>query len=232
MAPPRLFLRFALWSAAALVVTVVVGLYLARWNANARAQDRAVGEAKAVAAMLGHDDLAQSAFAWPRPGGGTSSYLLSFLDDVFSPSVAGGSPAKVVLYSPAGVVTYATDRSLIGKTAEDPGRVRAALERPRFRVVGGIERSDVPVTWLFDPAHVRGVLELQHDYAPVAAEIHNDWLFQAGTIALALLALYLAMLPITRRVTGSLPAPTSRPRASRRSSTRPRTRSSAATRTG
>ncbi|HEY6029268.1 MAG TPA: PAS domain S-box protein [Gaiellaceae bacterium] len=204
MAPPRLFLRFALWSAVALAVAVGAGLFLASWNANARARDRAVREAKAVSVMLGHDDLAKSAFAWPRPGGGTGSDLLSFLDDFFSPSVAGGSPAKVVLYSPAGVVTYATDRSLIGKTADDPGRVRAALHGPEFRVAGGIERSYVPVTWLFDPAHVRGVLELQHDYAPVAAEIHDDWLFQSGTIALALLALYLAMLPIMRRVTGSL----------------------------
>lgn len=201
MAPPRLFLRFALWSAVALAIAVAVGLALARWNANARAKDRAVGEATAVGKMLGRDDLAQSAFAWPRPGGAD---LLSFLDDFFSPVVSGGSAAKVVLYSPDGVVTYATDRSLIGHRADDPGRIHAALARPQFRVVDGSERSDVPVSWLFAPGQVRGVLELRHGYAPVAAEIHDDFLFQAGTIALALVALYLAMLPITRRVTRSL----------------------------
>lgn len=204
MAPPRLVLRFALWSAVALVFAVTAGLLLARWNANTQARNRAVDEAKAVATMLGRDDLARTAFDWPRPGGAGGGDLLSFLDDFFSPVVSGGTPATVVLYSPGGVVTYATDRALIGTPADAPGRVHAALGTPQFAVAGGQERSDVPVRWLFDPTQPRGVLEVRHDYAPIAAEVRRDFLFQAGAIALALFGLYLAMLPIMRRVTGSL----------------------------
>ena len=204
MAPRRLVLRFALYAGVALLVAVAVGLGLARLNANARARDRALGDAKALAAQLGRDDLARTAFAWPPPAGQAGSDLLAFLDDFFSPAASGNDPAAIVLYSPAGTVTYATDRTLVGSAADAPGRVHAALSQPQYHVVGGVQRSDVPVTWTFAPGAARGVLEVRRDYAPVAAEIHDDFLFQAGAIALALLALYLAMLPIMRRVTGSL----------------------------
>jgi PAS domain S-box-containing protein len=48
------------------------------------------------------------------------------------------------------------------------------------------------------------VIRLERNYAPIAAEIHNDFYTQAMTIAIVLVALYLAMLPIMRRVTRSL----------------------------
>jgi PAS domain S-box-containing protein len=204
MAPPRLFHRFAAWAAIALVLAVGAGSLLARVNANARARVRAVDEAEGVAVLLGRDDLVRTAFAWPRGGGSAGTDQLVYLDDFFSPEVQDGSAAKVVLYAPDGVVSYATDRSLLGRRADDAAFVRAALGRPQFRVSGGVEQSAVPVHWVFDPRAPMGVLELQHPYAPVAAEVRSDFLFQAGTTALALLALYLAMLPIMRRVTRTL----------------------------
>jgi PAS domain S-box-containing protein len=200
---PRLFLRFALYSGIALVAAVVIGLLLARWNANDRARSRAIGQASAVAAQLSHDDLARTAFQWPRPGGGSGADLLAFLDDFFSPTTAGHEPAKVVLYSPQGHVTYATDRSLIGTQPAD-AHVGAALGSPQYLVADGLQHAYIPVTWSFAPNAASGVMELEHDYAPIAAEIHDDFIFQAATIALALFGLYLAMLPIMRRVTRTL----------------------------
>jgi PAS domain S-box-containing protein len=204
MTTPKLFLRFALYSGIALVAAVAIGLLLARWNANDRAQSRAIGEATAVATQLGRDDLARTAFQWPRPSGGSGSDLTDFLDDFFSPTTAGHEPAKVVLYSPQGYVTYATDRSLIGTQTLDAGRVHDALSGPRYAVADGRQQAYVPVTWTFASGTASGVMRLDHDYAPIAAEIHDDFLFQAGVIALALFGLYLAMLPIMRRVTRSL----------------------------
>ncbi len=204
MTTPKLFIRFALFSGVALVVAVLVGLLLARWNANDRARSRAVGEASAVAAQLGRDDLARSAFQWPRPSGAAGADLIDFLDDFFAPTTSGHEPGTVVLYSPQGYVTYATDRSLLDTQASSRDRVETALERSQYGVANGLQDAYVPVRWAFAPNAASGVMQLEHDYAPIAAEIHDDFIFQAATIALALLGLYLAMLPIMRRVTRTL----------------------------
>src|SRR5476649_687603 len=69
MAPPKLILRFALFSGLALVAAVGIALLVARWNANDRARSSAVGDATAVARQFANDDLSRSAFRWPRPAG-------------------------------------------------------------------------------------------------------------------------------------------------------------------
>lgn len=204
MAPPKLFLRFALFSGIALVVAVGLALVVARWNANAQAEKRAVGEATAVAEQLSTDDLAKSAFDWPRPAGAAGEDLLAFLDDFFSPTVSGHDPPNVVLYSPEGVVTYAIDRTSIGTRGPEAELVESALGGPRYLIANDLQNTFVPVTWAFTPGTVRGVMRLQRDYRPIAAQIQEEFYFQAATIALALLGLYLAMLPIMRRATRSL----------------------------
>jgi PAS domain S-box-containing protein len=204
MAQPRLFTRFALVSGMALVVAVGLALLFTRSNAHDRAKTRAVAEATAVAKQFANNDLARTAFAWPRPAGAKSRDLLLFLDDFFVPTVDGGDVASVTLYSPDGVVTYAADRNLIGTKAEDPGRVRAALGGSRYAIGNHLQNAYVPVTSAFDPGRVRGVMRLQHDYDPIATEIQHEFWTQAAIVALALVGLYLAMLPIMRRVTSSL----------------------------
>lgn len=204
MAPPRLFLRFALFSGIALVVAVGLALVVARWNANAQAEKRAVGEATAVAKQLAADDLARTAFAWPRPADAAGEDMLAFLDDFFSPTVSGHDPPNVVLYSAEGYVTYAIDRKLIGARARDVEIVKSAMGSPRYLVANDLQDTYVPVTWAFTQGTVRGVMSLQRNYRPIAAQIQEDFYFQAATIALALFGLYLAMLPIMRRATRSL----------------------------
>jgi PAS domain S-box-containing protein len=204
MAPPRLFLRFALFSGLALVAAVGLALLLARWNANDRARSRAVGDASAVARQFASDDLSRTAFHWPRPAGAAGRDLPPFLDLFFTPTVAAHDPAKVVLYSPQGIVTYATDHRLIGTRAGDPARGRAALEHPQYQVTHGLQYAYVPGMSDYGSQNARGVMRIERNYAPIAAEIHDEFLTQAAIIALALVALYLAMLPIMRRVTSSL----------------------------
>jgi PAS domain S-box-containing protein len=204
LAPPRLFLRFALFAGLALVAAVGLGLLVARWNANDRAKNRAIGDASAVAKQLGSDDLSRSAFGWPPPRGSAGRDLPAFLDIFFTPTTAGHDPATVVLYSPEGRVTYARDRRLIGTAAEDPKLVRAAMHHPQYKVAGGFQYAYVPGLSDYGVFKTHGVMRLQRDYAPIATEIRDEFLSQALTIALALLALYLAMLPIMRRVTRSL----------------------------
>jgi PAS domain S-box-containing protein len=204
MAPPRLFTRFALGSALALVAAVGLALLFTRSNAHNRAETRAVGEAAAVAKQFADNDLARTAFAWPRPAGSAGRDLLLFLDDFFVPIVDGADPATVTLYSRDGTVTYAADRNLIGTKADDPSRVRAALDDPQYAIADDLQSTYAPVTSAFDPGRMRGVMRLQHDYDPIAAEIQHEFLTQAAIVALALIGLYLAMLPIMRQVTRSL----------------------------
>lgn len=204
MAPPRLFLRFAVFSGIALLVAVGLALLLVRWNVQDRARSRAVGEARSVATQFSADDLSRIAFQYWGPRGKAAGDRLRFVDNFFYPTVAGGNPAKVVLYSPGGDVTYAADRALIGTHAQDAARVRRALTHPQYAVVGGEQASYVPVLSAYSPGTVLGVLRLEHDYGPIASEIQSDFVSEAGTIALALVALYLAMLPLMRRVTSSM----------------------------
>jgi PAS domain S-box-containing protein len=204
MAPPKLFLRFALVSGLALVAAVGLALLLARWNVNDRARSRAVGDATAVARQFASDDLSRSAFRWPRPSGSAGGDLSSFLDIFFTPTTAAHDPARVVLYSPQGIVTYASDHRLIGTHADEPARVHAALEHAQYKVAHNVQYAFVPGRSDYGPQTARGVIRLERNYAPIASEINHDFLTQAMTIALALVALYLAMLPIMRRVTRSL----------------------------
>jgi PAS domain S-box-containing protein len=203
MAPPKLFLRFALFSGIALAAAVVLALLLARSNVNDRARSRAVGDATAVAKQFASDDLSRTAFSGARAKGSAGD-LTSFLDIFFTPTVAAHDPAHVVLYSPQGIVTYATDHSLIGKRATDPARVRAGLDHPQYDVVKNVQYAYAPGRSDYGVQKARGVIRLERNYAPIAAEIHDDFYTEATTIALALVALYLAMLPIMRRVTRSM----------------------------
>jgi PAS domain S-box-containing protein len=204
MAPPRLFTRFALVSGMALVIAVGLALLFTRSNAHDRAKTRAVAEATAVAKQFANNDLARTAFDSPPPSGAKGRDLLLFLDDFFVPTVDSADAAGVTLYSRDGVVTYAADRNLIGTKADDPGRVRDAVNGSRYTIANRLQSAYVPVTSAFDPGHVRGVMRLQHDYGPIATEIQNEFWTQAAIVALALVGLYLAMLPIMRRITSSL----------------------------
>jgi PAS domain S-box-containing protein len=204
MAPPRLFIRFAVVSAVALAVAVGLALLFTRSNAHDRAQTRALGEATALSKQFADNDLSRTAFGWPRPGGSKGRDLLLFLDDFFVPAVDGADPATVTLYSRDGIVTYAADRNVIGQKMPDSARVAAALTDPQYAIANRLQSAYVPVTSAFDPGRMRGVMRVQHDYGPIAAEIQQEFLTQAAIVALALIGLYLAMLPIMRRVTSSL----------------------------
>jgi PAS domain S-box-containing protein len=188
--PRRLFVRFAAAAALALVAALVLGLLLARWDVGSRARARALGEATTIAARLGDDDLARSAFS--------PAAQADVLDDFFSPLTSGYEPATVVLYDPAGRVSYATDRRLVGTSASDRGLVRRAVDGPRYRVAASTQEALVPAAWSQAPNVAHGVLRLDHDYRPIAAQLRRDFLREAATIALALAGLFAALLPIGR----------------------------------
>ncbi len=210
--PPRLLLRFALYAGIALVLAALVGGWIARHQATARAERDVFADAKFTADRLGHDDLAHLALRRPVDGS-----LRDSLDELFSRKALTRGVLRVSLFSRDGKITYSTDHSLIGKTPYDLPQVTQALGG---KTVHGVDQlrgglggnptvldSYVPVYWFFDKnSSPNGVIGVYRDHAPVAAAIWDDTLIQTGTIVLALLLLYLASFPILRAVMRRLAA--------------------------
>jgi PAS domain S-box-containing protein len=202
---PRLVVRFAVFSGLALLVALAVGLAITRATAGSRARGDVRDDARFLAARLGHDDLARTAFLSARLTGAADPALL---DEFLEPASLGRGVLRVTLFSPEGWVTYSTDHTRIG-TRPEPARVARALRGDtvsrRHRVSGKeVIDSFVPVTWSMDPGRPRGVLGVESDYSPVAAQVRQEIVVQAGAMALALLVLYVALLPIMHRITVTL----------------------------
>src|SRR5207245_2806502 len=128
---------------------------------------------------------------------GAAADTTALLDDVLDPKNASQDVVRLTLLSPDGIVTYASDHRRIGR------RVGVPAKEPRLTHVDGkaVLEAYVPVYWDFAPTRPRGFLGLDRDYAPVATQVRRTFVVQAGTIALALLMLYLALLPIMHRLT-------------------------------
>ena len=191
-------MRFAVYAGVAVVLAVAAGIWVARWDARERARDDVKADASFLADRLGRDDLARTAFQWPRTGGDSDTTPL--LDDFLDPKNASQDVVRLTLLSPDGIVTYSSDHRLLGR------RVGVPPKAPRMTHVDGkpVLESYVPVYWAFAPTRPRGFLGLDRDYGPVSAQIERTFVVQAGTIALALLMLYLALLPIMHRLTARL----------------------------
>jgi PAS domain S-box-containing protein len=207
--PPSLVIRFALYAGAAVALTAALALVVVRANTTLDAEGDVRDDANYVAEELARDDLAGSAFI--RPVGEDEQ---AELDDFVGLIASARDLTRVALVSPNGTITYSTERDQIGRRLS-----AGALANARRAVAGGdlfetaseggrrMLTSYVPVRWLL---HGRerpvGALIAYRDYASVADQIRQELLFQAGSVVLALLLLYAAMLPILRRVTATLEA--------------------------
>ena len=193
---PSVVVRFALYGGVVTLLAVAAGSWLARANATSRARADVSTDAAFLAGRLGRDDLSRNAFLWPRRNPGLTSQLDDFLD----PRNAAQDAVRVALATPDGIVTYASDHRGVGsRLGRIPGGAHV-VRRDGRRVV----ETWVPVTWVLDPSKPRGYLAFDRDYAPVAAQIREATLLEAGTLTLAVALLYLAMLPIMHRLTGNL----------------------------
>jgi PAS domain S-box-containing protein len=211
--PPRLLLKFALYSGLAFAVAAGVGVWITRHDATVRAEHSVWADAKFTADQLARDDLAKTAMRAPVSDPGT----LAQLDELFGRKALDRGVLRVTLFSRTGQVTYSTDHSLIGSTPYDLSLVRVAMKGKAVHAVaqlhGGLGanptalKSYVPVYWYFDRnSSPNGVIGVYRDYGPVAQTIRDDMLNHTATILLALLVLYVPTFPILRRITRTLEA--------------------------
>lgn len=206
--PPRLVLRFAIYAGAAVAITAALALLVVRANAISEAEHDVLDDAHYVADELGRDDLAGAAFIRP-----VDSDLEAQLDDLVGVIASARGLTRVTLLAPDGTITYSTDHDRIGQRIPTSSLVKARRALTGRDSVGTsssgskMVESYVVVRWLLGGReHTAGVLIASRDYGAVAASIRQDLLFQAGAVLLALLVLYLALLPILRRVTATLEA--------------------------
>jgi PAS domain S-box-containing protein len=208
--PPRLVLRFAVYSAIALALAWVGIFWVVSREAEERGRHAVTAHATEAAARIA-PALTEADFAGP-----VSAPRRAALDEVFERELVGNL-LRMKLWSPDGVVTYSTDHGVIGERAENRAELEGPLAGQPVQEVSSLNEeggraggentkafeSYVPVL-VGEAAGPSGVLEVYEAYAPVAAEVHDTVTPVAVALGLALLLLYATLFPILRQVTRAL----------------------------
>jgi diguanylate cyclase (GGDEF)-like protein len=137
----------------------------------------------------------------------------SYLDAVFAQEVLIDGALRVKLYGPSGQVTYSNAHDLIG-TQPKESRITAvfrdgtiASDVTRLNDEGG-KGPNTKALETYAPVVLRGrrvgVIEIYQDYGPGAAGAASTFWPVAAVLAVVLMALYLSLFPILRRVTKRL----------------------------
>jgi len=206
--PPRLVLRFALYSALALFLAGLGILWFVRHEAEARAEDEVTARVTSAAAMLA-PQLRPSDLKEPVTGA-----RLIALDELFRPDLRDGI-VRIKVWRADGLVTYSNDRTLIGKRTQDTSEFADVLSGKTVRELGhlndeGGSGQDIKIVSAYVPLklkgqqHATGVLEFYNDYRPVAKEVSATVKPVALALLLALIVLYASLFPILNQVTKAL----------------------------
>lgn len=204
--PPRLVLRFAFYSALALLAAGL-GIF---WVVRAETQSRAEREMVARG-----ERIATRAAAELRPSdlrGPVSDQRARALDRAFADEVSHDL-VLVKLWTRKGVLAYSNDHALIGARSGEPADLEAAFAGRTLREVTNIEeggRQDLKTIEALVPLRREGeppaAVEMYFDYRPVARDVRATMTPVGVALALALLLLYATLLPILRQVTRTLDA--------------------------
>jgi PAS domain S-box-containing protein len=199
--PPRLALRFALYTGIALLVVAIGMLWVLERDVETRAEERAVAQTQQVAEATLRRHLKGSDFARPVP-----QERRRALDAVFA-DIAVGGLVRATLFNRNGHVTYSTEPALIGSTgppaALDSARAGRA-ERAEEHLDGTkVLRTFVPVR-LMPGGRPIGALGLTQDYRAIDVQVAEAFRHTAVILFIALLALWGSLIPILRRATAQL----------------------------
>jgi diguanylate cyclase (GGDEF)-like protein len=205
---PRLVLRFAVYTAIGLAAAGAAILLLVRNYATSQAENAIAYHARFVAEVALGERLRPSDFTRPVKGA-----RLRTLDALFRRQVLVDGVLRAALYSPDGLITYSSDHARVGRSTGTSAKVRAAATGTTLKSVlstvvdnHGRQRKVlvelVPVR--FGHSASVGVFAFDQDYAPVARAARSTFLPIAAVLELLLVALYVSLFPILRRVTRRL----------------------------
>jgi diguanylate cyclase (GGDEF)-like protein len=199
--PPRLVLRFAVSTAIALALAAGAILLVVRHFDTVQAERSANSEARLIASAVLRGPLQASDFERP-----VTSRRRSGLDKLFEQRVLTEGVLVVKLYARDGTVTYSNDHRLVGKKTGDPAHLRETL---RGSIRGDVTSigDERKVLRTYAPVAVRGgsgVVAIYQDYAPIARAARSTFVPVAGIFELVLILLFVALVPILRRVTNRI----------------------------
>ena len=198
--PPRLVLRFAVSTCVALALAAAAILMVVRHLVTVQAEHAATAQARVVASSTLRSSLAASDFARP-----VDARRRAQLDELFRSGVLDEGVLVAELYAPNGTVTYSTDHRLIGRrSAAQLSHIREALAgtvRGDATTIPGAHRKSLRT---YAPVAVRGgvgAVALFQDYGPIAHAASSTFLPTAGVFEAVLVLLFIALMPLLRRVT-------------------------------
>ena len=198
--PPRLVLRFAVSTGIGLALAAAAILLVVRHFDTVQAEQNATAQARVLASSVLRDSLLASDFRTP------DAARRAELDRLFSNRVLEEGVLLASLVTPDGSVSYSTDHRLIGARTEAPehvGEARRGIVRGDIASVGsGDQRRKSLRTYA--PVAVEGgvgVVVIHQDYGPIARAANATFLPVAGIFEVVLVLLFVALVPILRRVT-------------------------------
>jgi diguanylate cyclase (GGDEF)-like protein len=201
--PPRLVLRFAVCTCAALALAAAAVLMVVRHLVTVQAERSATTHARVIANSTLRDSLLVSDFEHP-----VDATRRAALDRIFQARVLDEGVLVAELYDSRGRVTYSTDHRLIGSRPRGTARhITEALngtirgDATTLAPAGGESRKALRTYAPVGVAGGVGVVALFQDYAPIAKAAAATFLPTAGVFEAALILLFAALVPILRRVT-------------------------------
>ena len=206
--PPRLILRFAIYTAIGLAAAGAAVLLVVRTYATSQAETAVAYHARFVAETSLGNRLLPSDFKRT-----VDTQRRKTLDRLFRHQVLVDGVLRAALYSRDGRVMYSSDANQIGRVTQDSVAARSAATgkdlRHRLSTLTdghGVSRKVlveyVPVR--FDGSQSLGVFVLYQDYAPIAKSAQSTFIPIAVVFEALLLALYFSLFPLLRRVTRRL----------------------------
>jgi PAS domain S-box-containing protein len=204
--PPRLVLRFALYTGCVLLVAGLAMLYVLERDITGRAEQRVESQSQAVAEATLKQHLTTADFRRP-----VAQKRRAALDRVLHDRVFLAGVVQTTLYNDAGVVTYSTDHALIG-TGKPSDALASALHGRPDRSVRSLDRADGRLKILRTIVPVRagkamepiGALSIAQDYRTIDLQIREAFQHSAVILGLALVVLWGSLIPILRRTTRQL----------------------------
>jgi diguanylate cyclase (GGDEF)-like protein len=198
--PPRLVLRFAVSTCVALALAAAAILMVVRHLVTVQAEQAATAQARVTASSTLRGALVPSDFAHP-----VGEHRREQLDELFRTSVLDEGVLLAELYAHDGTVTYSTDHRLIGRrSAAELSHIREALAGTVRGDATSIPNSGRKSLRTYAPVAFRGgtgAVGLFQDYGPIASAAASTFLPTAGVFEAALVLLFIALLPLLRRVT-------------------------------
>lgn len=197
--PPRLVLRFAIFTALGLALAGAAIVLIVRQADMVQSQRHAISRARLAAEAVLKHELRRGDLAAP-----VSTQRRRALDELSEARVLVEGIQDMTVYSADGRVTYSTQERLASRPL--PAKyVQEALTGAVVSEIGAsagttrrVLRTFVPV--VIGPKRTTGVVALEQDYAPIeASALGSAWLI-AGVLEVLLLILAVVFVPVLARV--------------------------------